>query len=82
MASSRFERRQVITKGAEIEVDIRGQRKLALVTNRPGQNGEIQAKVISDTIEVSPKKKKAGKEPAKKPAKTKEKEEKPPEKAK
>lgn len=53
IANRHFERRQVITKGAIIEVEVNGERKTAIVTNRPGQQGEVQAKAISEKTEIN-----------------------------
>jgi len=73
IANRHFERRQVITKGAVIEVELNGERKQALVTSRPGQNGEVQAKLVPNIIEVPKKKssKKKVKQPKKQPKKAK-----------
>lgn len=71
IANRHFERRQVITKGAIIEVEVNGERKNAIVTNRPGQTGEIKAKLVSGKIETETKKNekkmKIKKKPHKKP---------------
>jgi len=56
IANRHFERRQVITKGAIIEVEINGEKKNAIVTSRPGQRGEVQAKIVSGKIETEKKK--------------------------
>ncbi|MEM0360213.1 MAG: 30S ribosomal protein S8e [Candidatus Diapherotrites archaeon] len=50
-ADRHFARRQVMTKGALIEVEIEGQKKLARVTSRPGQQGEVQAILVSEKTE-------------------------------
>ena len=61
IANRHFERRQVITKGAIIEVEIGNERKNAIVTSRPGQKGEVQAMVFSGIIETTKSKKKKAK---------------------
>jgi len=55
-ANRQYARRNIITKGAVIEVELNG-KKHAKVTSRPGQQGIINA-VIIKTIELIPKKKK------------------------
>lgn len=45
-ANRLFARSNVSTKGAIIKVKIDGNEKLAKVTNRPGQEGSINAKLI------------------------------------
>ncbi len=71
IANRHFERRQVITKGAIIEVEINGERKNALVTSRPGQKGEVQAKIVSGKIETEKKKSAKKMKTQKKPPATK-----------
>jgi len=81
IANRHFERRQVITKGAIIEVEFKGKIEHAVVTNRSGQKGEVQAKLLAEKIDLTkPKKAKKKKfiqkktaKPAKKPEKAKEK---------
>ncbi len=58
-ANRQFARRNVITKGAIIEVDSNG-KKHAKVSSRPGQNGIISA-VIVETVETKKEKRKATK---------------------
>jgi len=78
IANRHFERKQVITKGAIIEVEFNGKIEHAIVTNRPGQKGEVQAKLLAEKIDLSkPKKAKKKKlrpkkavKPHKKPKKT------------
>ncbi len=50
-ANREFARRNVITKGALITVDIKGQTYLATVTSRPGQSGIINAVLANETKE-------------------------------
>jgi small subunit ribosomal protein S8e len=45
-ANKLFVRRNIITKGAVIEVVLGADHRLAKVTNRPGQTGEIDAIVL------------------------------------
>ncbi len=81
IANRHFERRQVITKGAVIEVEFNGKIEHAIVTNRPGQKGEVQAKLLAEKIDTSKPKKAKKKEtkpkkavkPIKKPKKAEEK---------
>lgn len=62
-ANREYARRNVITKGALINVEIKGQAHLAKVTSRPGQHGIINAVLAkaSDVQEKEPKEKKAKK---------------------
>jgi small subunit ribosomal protein S8e len=55
-ANRQFARRNIITKGAILEVDLNG-KKYAKVTSRPGQNGVINA-VLVDATEIKTKKQK------------------------
>ncbi|MFH1751961.1 MAG: 30S ribosomal protein S8e [archaeon] len=66
-----YERRNIITKGAIIEVKLGNESKHALVTSRPGKHGTVNA-VIVDKIEVK-KTSKAKRKPEKKALKTEEK---------
>jgi len=50
-ANREYARRNVITKGALITVDIKGQTHLAKVTSRPGQYGVVNAILVSETQE-------------------------------
>ena len=71
-ANRQFARRNIITKGAIIEIDLNG-KKHAKVTSRPGQDGIISA-VIVETVETKKEKRKAAKKAkAKKESKPKEK---------
>ena len=54
-----------------IEVEINGERKNALVTSRPGQKGEVQAKIVSGKIETEKKKSAKKMKTQKKPPATK-----------
>jgi len=45
-ASKDYTRRNIITKGAMIEVDVGGKKIHAKVTSRPGQDGVVNAKVM------------------------------------
>jgi len=45
-ADKHYERRNIITKGAIIEIDINNETKKAVVTARPGQCGTVSAKLI------------------------------------
>jgi len=66
-ANREYARRNVITKGALITVDIKGQTHLAKVTSRPGQFGIINAILVSETeTPKETKEKKTKKAPAKK----------------
>jgi len=66
-ANRQYARRNIITKGAVIEVELEG-KKHAKVTSRPGQNGAINA-VLIEAIEAKKPKKKKAKKPQKKEAK-------------
>lgn len=45
-ADRQFARRNIITKGAIIEVELEGKPAKAVVTSRPGQCGVVQAKLL------------------------------------
>lgn len=45
-ADRQFARRNIITKGAIIEVELEGKPAKAVVTSRPGQSGVVQAKLL------------------------------------
>jgi small subunit ribosomal protein S8e len=45
-ANINYIRRNIITKGAEIVVDLNGQERRARVTSRPGQSGQVNAVLI------------------------------------
>jgi len=67
-ADRHFARRQIMTKGALIEVEIDGQKRMARVTSRPGQQGEVQAVFVSENSESSsPKKARKAKKGIKQP---------------
>ncbi|MCX6801765.1 MAG: 30S ribosomal protein S8e [Candidatus Diapherotrites archaeon] len=55
-ADRHFARRQIMTKGALIEIEVNGEKRLAKVTSRPGQQGEVQAVPVSEKTETTPKK--------------------------
>ncbi len=44
-ANKHYERRNIITKGAVIEIEVNGETKQAIVTSRPGQSGNVSAKL-------------------------------------
>lgn len=71
-ANRQYARRNIITKGAVIEVELNG-KKHAKVTSRPGQQGIINA-IIIDEIEAKPKKKKLLRKTLAKPVSKKSKE--------
>ncbi len=64
-SNRQFARRQIITKGAIIEIELKGQKRQAIVTSRPGQKGVLQAKLLEKPIKIE-KEKKAEKKPEKK----------------
>ena len=45
-ANRDYVRRNIITKGAILEVQVEEETKQAIVTNRPGQHGVVHAKII------------------------------------
>ncbi len=45
-ANRLFTRRNIITKGAKIKVNVEGKEQTAKVTSRPGQTGVVQAVLI------------------------------------
>lgn len=47
-ANRQYARQNIITKGAIIEVEYEGKKLRAVVTNRPGQHGVVQAKLIEE----------------------------------
>jgi len=49
-ANREYARRNVITKGALITVDIKGESKFARVTSRPGQFGIINCVLVDESI--------------------------------
>jgi small subunit ribosomal protein S8e len=48
LADKLFVRRNIITKGAIIEVKAGGENRFAIVTSRPGQEGSIEAMLLSE----------------------------------
>ncbi len=54
-ANRQFARRQIITKGAVIEVEHSGKKSHAVVTGRPGQKGILQAKALEKPVEIEKK---------------------------
>ncbi|PIU22087.1 MAG: 30S ribosomal protein S8e [Candidatus Diapherotrites archaeon CG08_land_8_20_14_0_20_30_16] len=50
-ANREYARRNIITKGALIIVDIKGATKLAKVTSRPGQSGIVNCILVEETQE-------------------------------
>lgn len=71
-ANRHFERREVITKGTILELEVNGKKKRARVTSRPGQSGGVQARIISKKTEKGKGKKE--KKPKKKEPKQKKQE--------
>jgi small subunit ribosomal protein S8e len=70
-ADRHFARRNVITKGALIAIELNGKNTFATVTSRPGQHGIAEA-VLSDRIpEKAEKKAKKAEKQAKNPKKSK-----------
>jgi len=59
-----YARRNIITKGAILAIDLNGELKYARVTSRPGQSGIISA-VLIDESEIETKEKKNKKVPQK-----------------
>lgn len=47
-SNRQYVRQNIITKGAVIEVEFGGKTAKAIVTNRPGQHGIVQAKLIEE----------------------------------
>ncbi len=47
-ADRQFARRNIITKGAVIEVELKGKQAKAVVTSRPSQCGVVQAKLLEE----------------------------------
>ena len=47
-ANRQYARQNIVTKGAVIEVEFEGKAAKAIVTNRPGQHGIVQAKLIEE----------------------------------
>ncbi|MFH1697314.1 MAG: 30S ribosomal protein S8e [Candidatus Diapherotrites archaeon] len=60
-ADRHFARRNVITKGAILKVEISGTQKYARVTSKPGQSGSIDAVLIDGYIEKKEEKAKKAK---------------------
>lgn len=52
-ANPNYVRRNIITKGAVVEVDLDGDRRQARVTSRPGQSGRVDAVLLAESEEVS-----------------------------
>jgi len=52
-ANPNYVRRNIITKGAIVEVDLDGDRRQARVTSRPGQSGRVDAVLLAETAEVA-----------------------------
>ncbi len=70
-ADRHFARRDIITKGGIIEIEVSGKKVNAIVTSRPGQSGTISAKLYEGKIESVEKKAEKEAKKAKKPEKTK-----------
>jgi len=68
-ANRQFARRNIVTKGAVIEIEVNNEKKHAKITSRPGQHGVINAIVIK---EIEDKKKTKQKKKAEKTKKTKQ----------
>lgn len=66
-ANRLYVRRNIITKGTTVEIEDNGEKKYARVTNRPGQDGSIQAMLLDKKPEgpVKPVKATKAKAPAK-----------------
>lgn len=64
-ANRLYVRRNIITKGAKIEVKHGAKNMLAQVTNRPGQDGMVNASIVGDVPASREKKEPAKKEKAK-----------------
>ncbi|MFH1225642.1 MAG: 30S ribosomal protein S8e [Candidatus Diapherotrites archaeon] len=71
-ADRQFARRNVMTKGAVIKIELGGTQRYAKVTSKPGQSGSVDAVLLEGYVE----KKAGGQEKAEKAAKRKEKAEK------
>ncbi len=80
-ANRLFVRRNIITKGAVIKIKFAGSERLAEVTSKPGQQGQVQAVLLDRMPEVK-QRKKAEKKEEKKTDKKEEKKEKPAKKEK
>ncbi|MBU2100628.1 30S ribosomal protein S8e [Candidatus Micrarchaeota archaeon] len=65
-ANRQFARRNIITKGAVLEVEVNGEKKHARVTSRPGQHGVINAIIIKEIEDKKKTKKKKKSEKLKK----------------
>lgn len=52
-ANPNYVRRNIITKGAVVEVDLDGERRQATVTSRPGQSGRVDAVLLAESEEVT-----------------------------
>lgn len=52
-ANPNYVRRNIITKGAIVEVDIDGDTRQARVTSRPGQSGRVDAVLLDESDEVT-----------------------------
>ncbi len=63
-SNRQYARRNILTKGAVIEIDLNG-KKHAKVTSRPGQDGSLNA-VLIEKIQTKPKKKRKTKSKEKK----------------
>lgn len=56
-ADRQFARRNIITKGAKITIELDGAKRAARVTSRPGQNGSVSALLLEGVVEEKAKKK-------------------------
>jgi len=54
-ANREFARRNIITKGALISVEVNGETKLARVTSRPGQSGVVNCVLVDEASLKKPK---------------------------
>ena len=70
-ADRQFARRNVITKGAVIKVDISGQQKYAKVSSKPGQSGSVDAVLLEGYIEKKEAKELKAKKASKREARAK-----------